>query len=189
MPYFHIVFTLSQELAALALQNQKVLYNLLFRASAETLAEIASDPKHLGARVGFLSVLHTWGQNLHLHPHVHCVVPGGGISPDGSRWIACRKNFFLPVRVLSRLFRGKFLAFLSDARQQSRISFYGQCERLADSREFERFAKRLKKSDWVVYSKPPFGGPEQVLNYLSRYTHRVAISKLTHGSWVWLTVK
>jgi len=176
VPYFHVVFTLPQELAPLALQNQKVIYNLLFRATAETLLEIAADPQHLGARVGFLAVLHTWGQNLHLHPHVHCVVPGGGISPDGARWIACRKNFFLPVRVLSRLFRGKFLAFLGDARQQGKLSFYGQCAHLADSREFERFTKRLKKSDWVVYSKPPFGGPEQVLNYLSRYTHRVAIS-------------
>ena len=121
-------------------------------------------------------MLHTWGQNLHLHPHVHCIVPGGGISRDGARWVACRQNFFLPVRVLSMLFRGKFLAFLRDAREQSRLSFHGQCVDLAASGEFERLTKRLKKSEWVVYSKPSCGGPEQVLNYLSRYTHRVAIS-------------
>src|SRR5579859_5522280 len=160
----------------LALQNQKVIYNLLFRAASETLLEIAADRKHLGARIGFLAVLHTWGQNLHHHPHLHCVAPGGGISLDGSRWICCRNNFFLPVRVLSRLFRGKFLAFLREADQQGQLSFFGTCAHLREPSAFQRFAKRLKKSEWVVYSKPPFGGPEQVLKYLSRYTHRVAIS-------------
>ena len=175
-PYFHLVFTLPQELAPLALQNQRVIYNLLFRAVSETLLEIAADRKHLGARIGFLAVLHTWGQNLHHHPHLHCVVPGGGISLDGSRWISCRNNFFLPVRVLSRLFRGKFLAFFREAHQQGQLSFFGNCAYLEESDAFQRFAKRLKKSEWVVYSKPPFGGPEQVLKYLSRYTHRIAIS-------------
>jgi hypothetical protein len=175
-PYFHLVFTLPQDLAPLALQNQKVVYNLLFRAVSQTLLEIAADRKHLGARIGFLAVLHTWGQNLHHHPHLHCVVPGGGISLDGSRWISCRNSFFLPVRVLSRLFRGKFLAFFREAHQQGQLSFFGNCACLEESDAFQRFAKRLKKSEWVVYSKPPFGGPEQVLKYLSRYTHRVAIS-------------
>jgi len=143
---------------------------------SETLLEIAADRKHLGARIGFLAVLHSWGQNLHHHPHLHCVVPGGGISLDGSRWISCRNNFFLPVRVLSRLFRGKFLAFFREAHQQGQLSFFGNCAYLEESDAFQRFAKRLKKSEWVVYSKPPFGGPEQVLKYLSRYTHRIAIS-------------
>ena len=175
-PYFHLVFTLPQELAPLALQNQKVIYNLLFRAASETLLEIAADRKHLGAKIGFLAVLHTWGQNLHHHPHLHCVVPGGGISLDGSRWICCRNSFFLPVRVLSRLFRGKFLAFFREAHEHGQLSFFGDCAYLKESSAFQRFAKRLKKSEWVVYSKPPFGGPEQVLKYLSRYTHRVAIS-------------
>jgi Putative transposase/Transposase zinc-binding domain len=175
-PYFHLVFTLPHELAPLALQNQKVIYNLLFRAVSETLLEIAADPKHLGVRIGFLAVLHTWGQNLHHHPHIHCVVPGGGISLDRSHWISCRNNFFLPVRVLSRLFRGKFLAFLREAHEQGQLSFFGTCAHLREPSAFQRFAKQLKKSEWVVYSKPPFGGPEQVLKYLSRYTHRVAIS-------------
>jgi hypothetical protein len=176
VPYFHVVFTLPHELAPLALQNQKLIYSLLFRAAAETLLQIAADPQHLGARIGFLAVLHSWGQNLNFHPHLHCVVPGGGISLDGSRWISCRNHFFLPVRVLSRLFRGKFLAFLLKARRQGQIAFHGHCANLTQNDAFERFTKRLKKSDWVVYTKPPFGGPTQVLNYLSRYTHRVAIS-------------
>src|ERR1700680_3669549 len=174
--YFHIVFTLPQMIAPLALQNQRIVYGILFRAAAETLMEIAADRKHLGARIGFLAVLHTWGQNLHHHPHLHCVVPGGGISFDSSRWISCRNNFFLPVRVWSRLFRGKFLAFLGEAHQQGQLSFFGNCAHLKEPSAFQRFARRLKKSQWVVYSKPPFGGPEQVLKYLSRYTHRVAIS-------------
>jgi hypothetical protein len=148
----------------------------LFRAASETLLEIAADRKHLGAKIGFLAVLHTWGQNLHHHPHLHCVVPGGGISLDGSRWISCRNSFFLPVRVLSRLFRGKFLAFFREAHEQGQLSFFGNCAYLEESGAFQRFTKQLKKSEWVVYSKPPFGGPEQVLKYLSRYTHRVAIS-------------
>jgi hypothetical protein len=176
VPYFHLVFTLPQLLAPLALQNQKVVYHLLLRATAETLLQIAADPRHLGAQLGFLTVLHTWGQNLHHHPHVHCVVPGGGLSSQGSRWISCRKNFFLPVRVLSRLFRGKFLALLQDAYRKGQLRFHGTLACRAEPSEFARLSKQLKKSDWVVYSKPPFGGPEQVLTYLSRYTHRVAIS-------------
>jgi len=176
VPYFHLVFTLPQLLAPLALQNQKVVYHLLLRATAETLLQIAADPRHLGAQLGFLTVLHTWGQNLHHHPHVHCVVPGGGLSSQGSRWISCRKNFFLPVRVLSRLFRGKFLALLQDAYRKGQLRFHGALAGWAEPSHFARLSKQLKKSDWVVYSKPPFGGPEQVLTYLSRYTHRVAIS-------------
>jgi hypothetical protein len=176
VPYFHLVFTLPQLLAPLALQNQKVVYHLLLRATAETLLQIAANPRHLGAQIGFLTVLHTWGQNLHHHPHVHCVVPGGGLSSPGSRWISCRKNFFLPVRVLSRLFRGKFLALLQAAYRKGQIRFHGALAGWAEPSEFARLSKQLKKSDWVVYSKPPFGGPEQVLTYLSRYTHRVAIS-------------
>ncbi len=176
VPYFHLVFTLPQLLAPLALQNQKIVYHLLLRATAETLLQIAADPRHLGAQIGFLAVLHTWGQNLHHHPHVHCVVPGGGLSSPGSRWISCRKNFFLPVRVLSRLFRGKFLALLQNAYRKGQLRFHGALAGWAEPSEFARLCKQLKKSDWVVYSKPPFGGPEQVLTYLSRYTHRVAIS-------------
>jgi len=176
VPYFHLVFTLPQLLAPLALQNQKLVYHLLLRAAAETLLQIAADPRHLGAQIGFLTVLHTWGQNLHHHPHVHCVVPGGGLSSPGSRWISCRKNFFLPVRVLSRLFRGKFLALLQNAYRKGQLHFHGALAGWAEPSQFARLSKQLKKSDWVVYSKPPFGGPEQVLTYLSRYTHRVAIS-------------
>src|SRR5262249_18870880 len=134
-------------------------------------------PKHLGADIGFLAVLHTWGQNLHLHPHLHCVVPGGGLAPDGSRWVSCRPGFFLPVRVLSRLFRGQFLAFLEDAFRQNQLRLHGQLEGVADVRAFPRLAEELRAEEWVVYAKPPFGGPEQVLTYLARYTHRVAISK------------
>ena len=176
MPYFHLVFTLPQQLAPLALQNPKVVYHLLLRATAETLLQIAADPRHLGAQLGFLTVLHTWGQNLHHHPHVHCVVPGGGLSSQGSRWISCRKNFFLPVRVLSRLFRGKFLALLQAAYRKGQLRLHGALAGWAEPAQFARLSQQLKKSDWVVYSKPPFGGPEQVLTYLSRYTHRVAIS-------------
>jgi len=176
VPYFHLVFTLPQQLAPLALQNPKVVYHLLLRATAETLLQIAADPRHLGAQLGFLTVLHTWGQNLHPHPHVHCVVPGGGLSAQGSRWISCRKNFFLPVRVLSRLFRGKFLALLQAAYRKGQLRLHGALAGWAEPSQFARLSQQLKKSDWVVYSKPPFGGPEQVLTYLSRYTHRVAIS-------------
>ena len=163
-------------LGPIALQNPREVYGLLFRAAAETLQQIAADPKHLGAEIGFLAVLHTWGQNLQHHPHVHCVVPGGGLAPDGSRWIACRPGFFLPVRVLSRVFRGKFLALLRSAFDRGRLSFHGKLAALADPREFQRQLAASAQTEWVVYAKPPWGGPEQVLKYLARYTHRVAIS-------------
>jgi hypothetical protein len=174
--YFHVIFTLPNALGPVALQNQRVIYGALFRATAETLLEIARDPQHLGAQIGLLGVLHTWGQNLRLHPHVHCVVPGGGISLDGTRWVACRPGFFLPVRVLSRLFRGKFLALLADAYRQRRLTFHGRLEHLNEATAFAELLGELRKLEWVVYAKPPFGGPERVLKYLARYTHRVAIS-------------
>lgn len=174
--YFHVVFTLPVELGPLALQNPRVLYGLLFRASAETLLEIAADPKHLGAQIGFVAVLHTWGQNLHLHPHLHCVVPGGGLSADGSRWVACRPGFFLPVRVLSCLFRNKFVSLLRGAYERQEVAFHGQQQPLAARARFEQLLGVLRGKPWVVYAKPPWGGPEQVLKYLARYTHRVAIS-------------
>jgi hypothetical protein len=174
--YFHVVFTLPDELAVMGLQNPRVIYDRLFRATAQTMLQLGSDPKHLGANLGFLAVLHTWGQNLHLHPHVHCVVPGGGIALDGTRWVSCRPGFFLPVRVLSRLFRGKFLAFLEEAFQHQDLRLHGQLEELADTRTFQKLIDQLRAKEWVVYAKPPFGGPEQVLKYLARYTHRVAIS-------------
>jgi hypothetical protein len=176
VPYFHVVFTLPQELAHLAVQNPKQIYNLLFRAASESLLTIAADPQHLGASIGFLAVLHTWGQNLHLHPHLHCVVPGGGISPDGSRWITCRENFFLPVRVLSRLFRNKFLKALRSAFRRGELRFAGDLRYLAAPPAFQSLCQKLAPREWVVYAKPPFGGPERVLKYLARYTHRVAIS-------------
>ena len=174
--YFHVVLTLPAILGPIALQNPREVYGILFRAAAETLQQIAADPKHLGAEIGFLAVLHTWGQNLDHHPHVHCVVPGGGISPDGSRWIACRPGFFLPVRVLSIVFRGKFLALLRNAFDRGKLSFHGKQRVLADAGEFQRLLAASAQTEWVVYAKPPFGGPEQVLKYLARYTHRVAIS-------------
>ena len=174
--YFHLVFTLPGELVGLAIQNKAVLYDLLFQASSQTLQQIAADPKHLGAQIGFLGVLHTWGQNLMHHPHVHYVVPGGGISPDGSRWIASRSKFFLPVRVLSRLFRGKFLDGLRRAFDQKKLSFHGQLIDLEQPDAFTALLRNARRHDWVVYAKPPFGGPDQVLKYLARYTHRVAIS-------------
>jgi hypothetical protein len=174
--YFHVVFTLPAALGPIALQNQRVVYGLLFKAAAETLQRIAADPKHLGAEIGFLAVLHTWGQNLQHHPHVHCVVPGGGLSPDGARWVPCKPGFFLPVRVLSRVFRGKFLALIGDAFNQGKLSFPGKLATLADPTEFRRRLAASAGTEWVVYAKPPFGGPEQVLKYLARYTHRVAIS-------------
>jgi hypothetical protein len=174
--YFHVVLTLPAALAPIALQNPREVYGILFRAAAETLQQIAADPKHLGAEIGFLAILHTWGQNLEHHPHVHCVVPGGGPSPDGSRWIACPPGFFLPVRVLSRVFRGKFLALLRNAFDQGKLSFRGKLRVLADAGEFQRRLTASAQTEWVVYAKPPFGGPEQVLKYLARYTHRVAIS-------------
>jgi hypothetical protein len=174
--YFHVVFTVPDQIAALALQNKKVVYGILFRAASATLRLIAADPKHLGARIGFLAVLHTWGQNLQHHPHVHCVVPGGGLSSDGRRWIACRQGFFLPVRVLSRLFRGLFLHALKEACTAGKLRFHGSLQHLADPEGYKTLLKGCRKVEWVVYSKPPFGGPEQVLDYLGRYTHRVAIS-------------
>jgi hypothetical protein len=174
--YFHVVFTVPETIAAVALQNKRVVYGILFRAASETLRTIAADPKHLGAKIGFLAVLHSWGQNLLHHPHLHCVVPGGGLSPDACRWISCRPGFFLPVRVLSRLFRGKFLAYLKIAFDQEKLRFGGKLARLAEPEVFSNFLRCARKTDWVVYSKPPFGGPSQVLDYLGRYTHRVAIS-------------
>ena len=174
--YFHVVFTLPTALDPIVLQNPRVVYGLLFRAAAETLQQIAADPEHLGAEIGFLAVLHTWGQNLQHHPHVHCVVPGGGLSPDGSRWVPCRPGFFLPVRVLSRVFQGKFLALLQGAFDRGKLSFHGSITALADPGEFQRWLAASARTEWVVYAKPPFGGPEQVLKYLARYTHRVAIS-------------
>jgi hypothetical protein len=174
--YFHLVVTLPDEVAALALQNPRVIYGLLFRASAETILQIAADPAHLGAEVGFLAVLHTWGQNLHLHPHVHCVVPGGGLAPGGDRWVASRPGFFLPVKVLSRVFRGKFLTQLEAAFQQGQLRCHGRIEHLTEATAFLGLTTALRQKEWVVYAKPPFGGPEQVLKYLARYTHRVAIS-------------
>lgn len=173
--YFHVVFTLPQELSLLALQNKRVLYNLLFRASAEVLLQLAHDPKHLGAEIGFLSVLHTWGQTLLHHPHVHCVIPAGGLSPNHSRWVHPRHGF-LPVRVLSRLFRGKFVAGLKRLFRRGALLFAGSLQPLASHKVFRSFLRVLFRKDWVVYAKPPFGGPDHVLHYLARYTHRVAIS-------------
>lgn len=174
--YFHVVFTLPEPIAAIALQNKKELYDILFRASADTLRTIAADPAHLGAEIGFLTILHTWGQNLMHHPHVHCLVPGGGIAPDGSSWIACRPGFFLPVKVLSRLFRRLFLAALQQAFTTGKLTFHGTLEPLREAKAFGKYLAPVAQCDWVVYAKPPFGGPAHVLNYLGRYTHRVAIS-------------
>lgn len=173
--YFHVVFTLPDELGPLALQNKRVVYGLLFRAAAETLRTIAGDPKHLGAEIGFTAVLHTWGQRLDHHPHLHCVVPGGGLSPDRSRWISARLNFFLHVEVLSERFRKTFLRYLTQALQHGELEFHGRLADLERPLHWARFIEGLPKK-WVVYCKPPFGGPELVLKYLARYTHRVAIS-------------
>src|SRR5712672_242360 len=174
--YMHVVFTLPHRLVPLVLQNKEVLYNLLFHTSAETLREVARDPRHLGAEIGFFSVLHTWSQKLELHPHVHCVVPAGGLSADRTRWIKLRYDFFLPVKVLGRVFRGKFVAALQRAFQDGRLSFHGNLKLLAQPKTFAAWRRLLFRKDWVVYSKRPFGGPEHVLRYLGRYTHRVAIS-------------
>jgi putative transposase/transposase-like zinc-binding protein len=176
VPYFHVVFTLPEEMAAIAFQNKRVVYGILFRTTAETLTTIAADPKHLGARIGFFAVLHTWGQNLLFHPHLHCVVPGGGPSPDGQRWVSCRPGFFLPVRVLSRLFRRLFLESLQKAFLSGKLQFFGALEHFGERSAFARHLDRAKESDWVVYAKRPFAGPQQVLDYVGRYTHRVAIS-------------
>jgi hypothetical protein len=174
--YFHVVFTLPEQLAPLALQNKRVVYNLLFANAAETLRTIAADPKHLGAEIGFLAVLHTWGQTLRHHPHLHCVVPGGGLSLDGSRWRRCRQGFFLSVNVLARLFRRLFLEALARAHQHHKLTFHGTIAYLAEPLAFKRLLASLRAREWWVYAKRPFGGPEQVLAYLGRYTHRVAIS-------------
>lgn len=174
--YFHVVFTLPAEIAQIAYWNKRAVYGLLFKSSAETVMTIAGDPRRLGARVGMTSVLHTWGSALTHHPHVHMIVPGGGLSPDGTRWIACRPGFFLHVRVLSRLFRRLFLEGLMELRRAGRLTFFGDLAELADADTFSAWLAPFRKSEWVVYAKPPFGGPEAVLAYLSRYTHRVAIS-------------
>ena len=174
--YVHVVFTLPRQLAPLTLQNKKVVYDLLFQTSAETLLEVARDPKHLGAEIGFFSVLHSWSQKLELHPHVHCVVPAGGLSAERSRWIKPCYAFFLPVKVLSRVFRGKFVAALQHTFQEGRLSFHGDLQPLTQPKTFAAWLRPLFRRDWVVYAKPPFGGPEHVLRYLGRYTHRVAIS-------------
>jgi hypothetical protein len=176
VPYYHVVFTLPAALGALAFANKAVVYDLLFRAAAETLTTIAADPKHLGARIGFTAVLHTWGSALTHHPHVHVIVPGGGLSPDGERWIACKRGFFLPVRVLSRLFRRLFLDGLSALRDAGRLAFFGDLAPLADKDAFDAALAPLSRCEWVVYAKRPFAGPQAVLAYLARYTHRVAIS-------------
>jgi predicted Zn-ribbon and HTH transcriptional regulator len=176
VPYYHVVFTLPVAIADIAYQNKAMLYDLLFKVSAETMLTIAADPKHLGARIGITSVLHTWGSAMTHHPHLHMIVPGGGISPDGQRWVSCRPGFFLPVRVLSRLFRRLFLEKLIATHAAGRLSFFGDNRQLADAQCFAAYLAPLRKAEWVVYSKRPFGGPEAVLAYLSRYTHRVAIS-------------
>jgi hypothetical protein len=174
--YFHAVFTVPERIAAIAFHNKAVVYGILFRAAAETLLTIARDSKHLGAEIGFFAILHTWGQNLLHHPHLHCVVPGGGLAPDGARWIACKPGFFLPARVLSRLFRRLLLEALQRAFDQGLLDFFGELQPLQSPAAFSRHLATLRQTDWVVYAKPPFGGPQQALEYLGRYTHRVAIS-------------
>ncbi len=174
--YFHVVFTVPDEVAAIAFQNAGAVYDILFRAAAETLRTIAADPRHLGAELGFFAVLHTWGQSLTHHPHLHCVVPGGGLSPDGNHWIACRPGFFLPVAVLSRLFRRLFLEALQKAFTAGELRFFSSLKGLHDPATFRRYLDRVRQINWVVYAKPPFAGAEQVLNYVGRYTHRVAIA-------------
>ena len=176
VPYFHIVFTVPAAIAQIAFQNKAAVYNILFSAAHETLSTIAADPKHLGAGIGAISVLHTWGQNLHYHPHIHCIVPGGGLSSDGTHWMACRKGFFLSVRVLSRLFRRLFLQQLQAAFKDGKLNFFSNLADLAGPGLFAQHLAQWRRIDWVVYAKPPFGGPEQVLAYLGRYTHRVAIA-------------
>ena len=176
VPYFHVVFTLPAPLAAIAFQNKAVVYDLLFKAAAETLTTIAADPKHLGARIGLIAVLHTWGSALTHHPHVHCIVPGGGLSADGQRWIACRKGFFLPVRVLAKLFRRVFLDKLAAAHEAGRLTFFGDHGALCGADAFATYLAPLRRTRWFVYAKRPFAGPAAVLAYLSRYTHRVALS-------------
>lgn len=176
VPYFHVVFTLPEQIAAIAYQNKEVVYGMLFQTTAQTLKTIAADPRHLGAEIGFFAVLHTWGQNLQFHPHLHCVVPGGGLSSDGQRWIACRPGFFLSVRVLSKLFRRLFLESLQKMFDAGKLQFFTALESLREPRAFAQLLDRMKARKWVVYAKRPFAGPKQVLDYVGRYTHRVAIS-------------
>jgi len=176
VPYFHVVFTVPASVGEIAFQNKAIVYAILFRAAAKTLASIATDPKHLGAQLGATMVLHTWGQTLQHHPHIHCVIPGGGPSLDGTSWVACRPGFFLPVRVLSRLFRRLFLRELQIAFDVGKLCFFGKLSGLADPEVFALCLDELRHTNWVVYAKPPFGGPEQVLAYLGRYTHRIAIA-------------
>jgi hypothetical protein len=174
--YFHVVYTLPSQLRDIAYQNKRVVYDLLMKSAAETTLTIAADPKHLGAKIGITAVLHTWGSALIHHPHVHMIVPGGGLSDDGSRWVRCRPRFLANVKVLSRLFRGRLLAMLAEAHGEGRLRFSGHIAALADSKTFKRSLAPLRRAEWIVYVKDPFGGPEQVLRYLSRYTHRMAIS-------------
>jgi hypothetical protein len=176
VPYFHVVFTVPSEIEVIAFQNQTVVYDILFRAASETLRKIAADPKHLGAEIGFLGVLHTWGQSLQHHPHAHFLVPGGGIAPDGNSWVACRPGFFLPVTVLSSMFRGLFLHYLEKASAAGALNFFSTYRHLQEPAAFRRYLAPVWNTDWVVYSKRPFAGPAQVLDYVGRYTHRVAIS-------------
>src|SRR5712672_2451287 len=176
VPYFHVVFTLPATVAEIAFQNKARVYAILFKAASETLRKIAADPRHLGAEIGFIAVLHSWGQNLHHHPHVHCLVPGGGLSLDGTRWVSCRPGFFLSVRVLSRLFRRLFLEKLIAAHKAGHLKFFSNHAALADPQAYATHLAPLRRTEWVVYAKRPFGGPEAVLAYLSRYTHRVAIA-------------
>jgi hypothetical protein len=186
VPYSHVVFTLPEQLAALALRNQRLIYDLLFRAVSETLTQIAADRRRLGARIGVLAVLHTWNQQLQYHPHLHCLVPAGGLAPDSSRWISCRPRYFLPARVLSRMFRGKMLAFVKHAYDNNQLRFPGKLAAYAKPGPFHQMIATLRHKKWVVYAKPPFGGPAYVLKYLARYTHRVAIANgrlldMNHG--------
>jgi len=176
VPYFHVVFTLPAPIADIAYQNKAVVYDLLFKAAADTMLTIAADPKRLGARIGITAVLHTWGSAMTHHPHLHMIVPGGGLALDGKKWLACRPGFFLPVRVLSRLFRRLFLKMLASAHAAGRLAFFGDHATLANAAAFTAFVKSLRKAEWVVYAKKPFGGPQAVLAYLARYTHRVAIA-------------
>ncbi len=176
IPYFHVVFTIPQELNAIALGNQTILFNILFASAARTLQQVAATPRHLGAQIGFTAVLHTWGQNVLFHPHLHCVVTGGGLSPDGQSWIAARERFLLPTKVLRRLFRGKFLAALRQAYEAGQLKLAGSTAELSQPRAWRQFLDPLYKKNWVVYAKPPFASPEYVFRYLGRYTHRVAIS-------------
>ncbi len=174
--YFHVVFTIPETINQVALQNKREVYGILFEAASKTLLTIAADSKHLGANIGFMAILHTWGQTLLQHPHLHCVIPGGGLSPDERAWISCRKKFFLPVRVLSRLYRRFFVELLKKAFNQDRLKFYGKISHLSNPESFAQLINKCFKTEWIVYAKPPFGGAEKVLDYLGRYTHRIAIS-------------